>query len=107
MRCYNCDLGHPLMRIAFLCSSADPGRDGVGDYTRMLASECVRKGHECCIVALHERHVAAPLEESMPVSASLNEDLSAESELSTPNSRTSTLSVSAIALLRLPASMTW
>ncbi len=42
------------MRILFLCSGLEPGRDGVGDYTRSLAAECVRQGHECRIVSLND-----------------------------------------------------
>lgn len=45
------------MRIAFLCGSLEPGRDGVGDYTRLLAGACVQQGHECIAIALHDRHV--------------------------------------------------
>lgn len=43
------------MRIAFITSSLELGKDGVGDYTRLLAEECVRQGHECCLVSLNER----------------------------------------------------
>lgn len=43
------------MKIAFITSSLEPGKDGVGDYTRLLAEECVRQGHECCLVSLNER----------------------------------------------------
>jgi hypothetical protein len=42
------------MRILFLCGSLEPGRDGVGDYTRRLACELIRQGHECQIVALND-----------------------------------------------------
>ncbi|MEI6561008.1 MAG: glycosyltransferase [Verrucomicrobiota bacterium] len=42
------------MRIAFLCGNLEPGRDGVGDYTRLLAAECIRQGHECQLVALND-----------------------------------------------------
>ena len=42
------------MRIAFICGSLEPGRDGVGDYTRLLAAECIRQGHECRLVALND-----------------------------------------------------
>ena len=42
------------MRIAFLCSGLEPGRDGVGDYMRSLAAECVRQGHVCALVALND-----------------------------------------------------
>lgn len=45
------------MKILFLCSSLEPGRDGVGDYTRALASECTRLGHECRVGALNDRHL--------------------------------------------------
>jgi hypothetical protein len=45
------------VKIVFLCASLEPGRDGVGDYTRHLASECVRRGHECTAIALHDPHV--------------------------------------------------
>ncbi|HWA86526.1 MAG TPA: hypothetical protein VG710_09910 [Opitutus sp.] len=44
------------MKIAFLCSSLAPGRDGVGDYTRQLATACGGLGHVCLLVALHDRH---------------------------------------------------
>lgn len=43
------------MRIAFITSCLEPGRDGVGDYTRLLAEECVRQGHECCLISLNDR----------------------------------------------------
>jgi hypothetical protein len=43
------------MKIAFIVSSLEPGRDGVGDYTRRLAGELIRQGHECQIVALNEK----------------------------------------------------
>jgi glycosyltransferase involved in cell wall biosynthesis len=49
------------MRILFLCSSLEPGRDGVGDYVRRLAAACLRLGHECAILALNDSFVAEPL----------------------------------------------
>lgn len=45
------------MKIAFITGCLEPGRDGVGDYTRLLAKECVRRGHQCCLVALSDRYV--------------------------------------------------
>ena len=45
------------MRILFFCGSLEPGRDGVGDYTRALARACFQQGHECRIVALNDMHV--------------------------------------------------
>ena len=47
------------MRIAFFCGGLEPGRDGVGDYSRRLAAECVRQGHACCLVALRDADVPA------------------------------------------------
>ena len=47
------------MNIVFICASAEPGRDGVGDYTRRLASACADLGHRCLILALNDRHVNA------------------------------------------------
>lgn len=54
------------MRIAFLCSGLEPGGDGVGDYTRSLAAECMRMGHEAALLALHDRHLQAPVTEDDP-----------------------------------------
>ena len=44
------------MKIAFLTSCLEPGTDGVGDYTRALAGETSRNGHEVCQLALNDRH---------------------------------------------------
>lgn len=45
------------MRIVFLCGSLEPGRDGVGDYTRQLAGELIRLGHFVSAIALYDRHL--------------------------------------------------
>ena len=42
------------LKIAFLTSSLDPGRDGVGDYTALLAAECERLGHKVRLLALND-----------------------------------------------------
>lgn len=47
------------MKIVFISASAEPGRDGVGDYTRRLAAACAERGHRCLILALNDRHVNA------------------------------------------------
>lgn len=47
------------MKILFICGSLEPGRDGVGDYTRRLAAECIRQGVDCRIVALNDRHASS------------------------------------------------
>jgi len=43
------------MKIAFVTSGLEPEADGVGDYTRRLASELTRMGHTCRLIALNER----------------------------------------------------
>lgn len=44
-------------KILFVCGSIEPGRDGVGDYTTMLANELCRQGHEIGIIALRDKYV--------------------------------------------------
>ncbi|WP_028669052.1 glycosyltransferase [Runella zeae] len=45
------------MKIIFICSSLELGKDGVGDYTRRLTGELIRQGHRVSIVALHDKHI--------------------------------------------------
>ncbi len=52
------------MRIAFMSTCLEPGKDGVGDYTWDLASACAALGHDCSLIALNDRHVTSPLEET-------------------------------------------
>jgi hypothetical protein len=40
------------LNIVFLCGSLQPGRDGVGVYTRRLAGEVIRQGHQASIISL-------------------------------------------------------
>lgn len=47
------------MRIVFICGALESGRDGVGDYTRLLASELIRTGTPCGIVALNDHFISA------------------------------------------------
>lgn len=54
------------MRIAFLCSSLEPGRDGVGDYVRQFACELTRSGHQCLLIALADRYVPGEFHGSHP-----------------------------------------
>lgn len=42
------------MKLIFLCGSLEPGQDGVGDYSRSLACELIRKSHEVAIIALND-----------------------------------------------------
>jgi glycosyltransferase involved in cell wall biosynthesis len=45
------------MKIAFFCGSLEPGKDGVGDYVRLLASEVIMQGHHAVIVAINDTHL--------------------------------------------------
>jgi glycosyltransferase involved in cell wall biosynthesis len=46
------------MRVIFLCSSLESGRDGVGDYTSRLAVESFQHGVQPRIIALNDRHAS-------------------------------------------------
>jgi hypothetical protein len=56
------------MRILFVCAGAEPGADGVGDYSRRLAGENSRRGHPAAVLALNDRQLA---EESIESEAEL------------------------------------
>jgi len=43
------------MKIAFVTNRLDPGRDGVGDYTTLLAQECARLGHAVARLSLNDQ----------------------------------------------------
>jgi glycosyltransferase involved in cell wall biosynthesis len=43
-----------MARIVFVTSRIAPGSDGVGDYTRALAGELARNGHECLAIGLNQ-----------------------------------------------------
>ena len=45
------------MNLVFLCGSLEPGKDGVGDYSRRLAGALVQLGHVAALVALSESEV--------------------------------------------------
>ncbi|MCW2118496.1 hypothetical protein [Flavobacterium sp. 7A] len=45
------------MKILFFCGAAEPGNDGVGDYSRQLCAELVRLGHAVQLVALCDFHI--------------------------------------------------
>jgi hypothetical protein len=44
------------INIVFICSSLEPGHDGVGDYTRRLSAALIKAGHNCAILSLNDRH---------------------------------------------------
>lgn len=43
------------MKIIFLCGSLEPGKDGVGDYTRRLCGALIRRGHQAEIISLCDK----------------------------------------------------
>lgn len=47
------------MRILFICSSLEPGRDGVGDYVRRLGAELIRQGYRASAMALNDKFVGS------------------------------------------------
>lgn len=69
------------MTILFLNTCLEPGKDGVGDYTHLLAGECIRHNHECLMLALNDPYVSEPVE--------------------------SIDSANGISMLRLPACLDW
>jgi hypothetical protein len=46
------------MNILFICGALEPGKDGVGDYTRRLAGAVQSLGHRSSIIALSDPYVA-------------------------------------------------
>lgn len=44
-------------KILFICSSLEPGKDGVGDYTRKLACGLIAKGYNAAIIAINDRRL--------------------------------------------------
>jgi len=50
------------MVILFITNGLEPGKDGVGDYTRLLAAECIRQNHSCCLMSLNDSYVSQPVE---------------------------------------------
>jgi hypothetical protein len=47
------------MKILFICGSAEPGKDGVGDYTRRLCGELYKLYHEVQILSLSDQHAVS------------------------------------------------
>jgi hypothetical protein len=55
------------MKILFLCGSAEPGKDGVGDYTRRLCGELLRIGHQAEILTLYDKHAVSCITENQKI----------------------------------------
>jgi hypothetical protein len=46
------------MKIFFICSSLEPGRDGAGDQARSLAAQLTKSGHEVMLASLNEQNIS-------------------------------------------------
>lgn len=55
------------MNIIFICGSAEPGKDGVGDYTRRLCGELIKTGHDAQIIALCDQEATSFIRTSQEV----------------------------------------
>lgn len=45
------------MRLVIISAGLEPGRDGIGDHSRALAAEFVRRGHMVGLLAVNDAHV--------------------------------------------------
>ena len=45
------------MKILFICGSLEPGKDGVGDYTRRLAGELIKQNTVIEIISLNDKYI--------------------------------------------------
>ncbi len=45
-------------KILIICGSIEPGKDGVGDYTRILSNELYRLGMTVRLIALYDKYVS-------------------------------------------------
>ena len=45
------------MKVSFVTGSLEPGRTGVGDYTRLLAGACRELGHEVQTIGLNDHFI--------------------------------------------------
>lgn len=45
------------MKIIFICGCLEPGKDGVGDYTRRLSGELIRQGIKVGMLAFNDNYI--------------------------------------------------
>lgn len=58
------------MKIIFICGSAEPGKDGVGDYTRRLCGKLIRLNHQVQMVSLCDHQAFSFISENQRVEES-------------------------------------
>ncbi|MBC7390266.1 MAG: glycosyltransferase [Opitutaceae bacterium] len=46
------------MKLLFICGNLEPGKDGVGDYTLMMAKRCMQLQVKCCILAINDVYIS-------------------------------------------------
>lgn len=51
------------MRIIFICGSLEPGKDGVGDYTRRLCGELIKQGISVGILSYNDKYIINKIED--------------------------------------------
>jgi hypothetical protein len=57
------------VKILFVCGGLEPGRDGVGDYSRRMAGAGRDAGCDAALLSIHDGAITRTVEESAPVSA--------------------------------------
>jgi hypothetical protein len=63
------------MKIFFICSSLEPGRDGAGDQARSLAGQLVKLGHKVMLTSINEQNISErATEDQESESVTLNVD---------------------------------
>lgn len=53
------------MKIMFICGSLEPGKDGVGDYTRRLCAELCVKNIDVSLLAFSDKHCNTQIHEDV------------------------------------------
>ena len=46
------------MKIAFVTNHLEAEKGGVADHVRLLAAECVKQGHSCCLISLNDNFIS-------------------------------------------------
>ncbi|MCC4227318.1 hypothetical protein [Zunongwangia profunda] len=52
------------MKIIFICGCLEPGKDGVGDYTRKFSDEIMSQGHDVANLSLYDNYISEPTKKS-------------------------------------------
>jgi len=60
------------MKIIILCGCLEPGRDGVGDYSRLLGRELTTMGHEIFLFAINDKYATPSDQNSAAYSVGTN-----------------------------------